>query len=236
MKRTSLFRPLRPVFAAFLLGIVGITGGCAAATNAPRGHSATTDLAQNEAEPGKNACTVAIPEPSLCSNDAAWVRGVARFDPSHLSAGATPVLRVVLRHEFVIRPGEEKIGGRLHAFTSVPVANPTLGEVPFAIDMCMFEHSMWSEENGTFHLVLILDENGDNDLELATTEAEAMVMATPGPDELVKMTNVEISCHGTAACLDVNLDCKGSSCTTIEPITSCTKKTPGCNSHAAFCR
>jgi hypothetical protein len=184
-----------------------------------------------------DACPVAIPAPSQCGNDAAWVRGVATFDPSHYAPGAKPVLRVALRHSFIVVRGEDAIGGRLHAFASFPVDDPSSGKVSFSIDMCMFETSMWSEENGTFHLVLILDEDGNNDILQAGSEQEAIALAVPGTNELTKMVDLDISCHGTAACLDVNVDCTGgTSCTKITPIRQCTKKTPGCDSAAAFCQ
>jgi hypothetical protein len=47
-------------------------------------------------------------------------------------------------------------------------------------------------------------------------------MGTPGAGELAQMTDLDISCHGSATCLDVTLDCMGPDCTRIEPIHSCT--------------
>src|SRR5690606_2211319 len=135
--------------------------------------------------------------------------------------------RVVLRHSFVLVKGEEAVGGRLHGWTSVPVKSVESGEVPFAIDMCDGA-PMWSEESGAFNVVLILGEAGDNDLDDATSMAESLAIATPGPSELAKIAKVDISCHGSSACLDVTLDCTGPGCTKIDPIESCTRKSPGC--------
>ena len=117
------------------------------------------------------------------------------------------------------------------------MTDPSKGEVPFAIDMCDLGTSMWSEENGAFHLVLMLDETGANDLDKATSNEDAIVIGTAGKGELVKMVDVEVSCKGTSACLDVKVDCAdGASCLTFQPVKSCAKKLPGCNSASAFCK
>jgi hypothetical protein len=176
------------------------------------------------------------PAKSACKNESSWVRGVAHFDPSRLKAGSKPILRVVLRHGFIFVKGEEAIGGRLHAWESFPIEDPSKGELPFAIDMCGMGTAMWSEENSTFHLVLILDEDGNNDIDDARSNEEAIIVGIPGANELAKMVDVDVSCHAPSACLDVTLDCVGPSCTTITPITKCTKKTPGCPSDDKFCK
>ena len=132
--------------------------------------------------------------------------------------------------------GEETIGGRLHAYASIPVKDPTTGDVPFALDMCDSGTSMWSEENGAFHLVLILDENDDNNLDKATSNDDAIVIGTPTKGELVKMVDVDVSCKAAPACVDVKLDCSGASCLTFQPMKSCAKKLPGCGSDSSFCK
>jgi hypothetical protein len=175
---------------------------------------------------------------SGCSVASSWVRGVVRFDPAHYAGkpGVAPVLRVALRHGFTFFAGEEKIGGRLHAYTSIPVADPSKGELPFAVDMCGLGTAMWSEENGKFNIVLILDENGNNDLDKARSNQDAITMGTPDLGELVGMAQVDVSCHGSSACLDVTADCTtGAGCITITPITSCTKRSPGCTSDESYC-
>lgn len=202
-----------------------------AATPDDQAESADGGLAVDAA--AADTCAVAIPKKAKCGNNGAWVRGVAHFDPAKVSA-AKPVLRVVLRHSFVLVDGEEKIGGRLHGWTSVPITDPSKGEVPFAIDMSALA-TMWSEENGAFHVVLIIDEDDNNDLDNAGSLAESLVIGTPGANELAKIVDVEVSCHAEAACLDVNIDCTGPDCTTIEPMAKCTAKKPGCGG-SGFCK
>lgn len=189
------------------------------------------------AEPAEAGTTCAPPpSKSSCGTEGSWVRGTAHFDPSKLKAGSKPILRVVLRHQFALITGEETIGGRLHAFASVPVTDPGKGEQAFALDMCGLGTAMWSEENGAFHLVLIIDENGDNDLDNATSNEEALVIGKPTPGELTKMVDVDVSCHAPASCIDVAVDCVGASCLTFVPVKSCKAKLPGCTSDDAFCK
>jgi hypothetical protein len=193
-----------------------------------------TDDAGAAADAATSACA-APPSASTCG-DSAWVRGIAHFDPSHFAPGAAPILRVVLRHEFIEVAGEEKIGGRLHMYTSIPVTDIASGKQEFAIDMCGLGTAMWSEENSTFHLVLIFDENGDNNLDDATSNEDAITIGTPTTGELTSMTDVDISCNAPSACLDITSTCTtGASCLTFEPIKSCTKKTPACKSDSVFC-
>lgn len=116
--------------------------------------------------------------------------------------------------------------------------DPSSGLIPFAIDMCELGTSMWSEENGAFHLVLILDENDDNDVATATTNTneDAVVIATPSKGEYVKMVDVDVSCKAASACLDVKVDCTGASCLAFQPMKTCAKKLPGCGSDSSFCK
>ena len=175
------------------------------------------------------------PAESKCKNAGAWVRGIAHFDPAHFAAGAKPVLRIALRHAFALVDGEDAIGGRLHMFKSIPIKNLSLGQVPFAFDMCAMGGAMWSEENGGFNLILHLDENANNDIDTAMTNEEAVTIATPDKGELVKRISLDLSCRAPSPCVDVTLDCTGgTSCTKITPITSCQTKTPGSGSNDAF--
>ena len=234
-----------PLASAALLGAALALAGCSSTSEPAGAGPASTPDAGGPVDPGgePDAATpdaggsqcAAPPSKSSCG-DSAWVRGTAHFDPSLLKAGSAPILRVVLRHGFTMVKGEETIGGRLHAYASVPVKNPAAGEVTFAIDMCDTGTSMWSEENGAFHLVLILDENGDNDLDNATSNEDAIVIGTPTKGELVKMVDVDVSCKGTSACLDVKVDCSGASCLTFQPMKTCAKKLPGCGSDSSFCK
>jgi hypothetical protein len=213
-------------------------GGGEGAPAAPAPTATTPPDMTNEPPPATMPAgpTCAAPPSKSTCGESAWVRGVAHFDPAKLTGGSKPVLRVALRHAFVLVRGEETIGGRLHGYVSVPIKDPPRGEQAFAIDMCDFGTSMWSEENGSFNLVVIIDENDDNDLDKATTNEQAIVIGTPSKNELSKLQTVDISCNGKSACLDVKVDCTGTSCLTIQPMKSCTKKLPGCKSDSSFCQ
>lgn len=222
--------------------------GCSSTSDpAVGGASEVPDAAASDAAPAADPSDAGAPDAapscapppkkSNCASEGAWVRGVAHFDPTKLKADSKAVLRVVLRHGFIMVPGEEAIGGRLHAWASIPIADRAKGEVPFAIDMCDLGTSMWSEENGAFHLVLMIDENDDNDLDQATSNESSLAIGMPTPGELVKMVDVDVSCNAPSACVDVNVDCVGgAACTTITPVKSCKKTTPGCDSDSAFCK
>jgi hypothetical protein len=242
------FASLVSLTSVALVGLALVSAGCSSSSEAAPAPAPADvpDAAVTAADAGGPAPDAGSPDAatSLCAappkkstcGDSAWVRGVAHFDPSHFAAGAKPILRVALRHEFALIRGEETIGGRLHGYLSVPITDVSKGEIAFAIDMCDFGTSMWSEENGMFHLVLILDENGDNDLDKATSNDTAIVIGTPTPGELTSMTEVDVSCKAPSACVDVKVECTGTSCLTFTPIKSCSKKLPGCNSDSAFCQ
>jgi hypothetical protein len=226
---------------AAALAACSSTSGATAAPAAETPDAAPAPVDDPSATPdggGTDSGSACAPPPSKSTcGDNAWVRGTARFDPALLKAGSKPILRVVLRHGFTLVKGEETIGGRLHEWASFPVKDPTSGEVAFAIDMCGSGTAMWSEENGAFHLVLILDENCDNDLDNATSNEDAIVIGTPTKGEYAKMVDVDVSCKATApACLDVKLDCTGESCLAFTPMKSCAKKLPGCSSDSSFCK
>lgn len=177
----------------------------------------------------------AAPKKSGCGLEGSWITGVAHFDPAKVKNATTSRLRVALRHGFSLIAGEEKVGGRLHAYSSFKV-DVAKGEVAFSVDMCDLGTAMWSEENGAFHLVLFIDENGNNDLDTASSNEDAIVIATPDSTEIQAMVDVTVSCHTGAQCLDVKLDCTGPSCLTIAPIKDCKKTTPGCKSADSFCK
>jgi hypothetical protein len=216
---------------SFLSALAGLSlTGCSRASAPP------ADLAMGPADLGSSCA--APPSASQCGIDGSWVRGIARFDPAHFAAGAQPILRVALRHNFVLVSGESTIGGRLHTWESIPIDDVSAGKIEFAIDMCGQGTAMWSEENGPYNLVLSIDENGNNDLDTATSNIDAVTIAKPDPGELTKMVGaVTVSCNGTPACLDLTLDCTaGTACTTFTPLTSCAKTTPGCMSDSALCK
>lgn len=187
-----------------------------------------------DAEPPSKCA--APPSASKCKNAGSWVRGIAKFDPSHFAAGSTPILRVTLRHQFALVSGEENIGGRLHAFKSFPIKKVASGEIAFAIDMCGLGTAMWSEENDPFNLIVHIDENDNNDLTTAMSNEAAVLVAEPDKGELVKLTKVDVSCHAASPCLEIDLDCAdGAKCTTITPISTCKRRTPGCESDDSYC-
>lgn len=223
----------RPLLVAFALLALA---GCSSSTGtSPTDAGPTADAA---AESAADAGLVCDPPPkaSKCGNEGSWIRGVVRFDPTRYAAGAKPILRLTLRHKFVLVPGEENIGGRLHMFQSIKLTDWSAGVVPFALDMCGMGTAMWSEENGTFNLIASIDENANNNLSLATSNEDAITIATIDPGELTKMVDVVVSCNAGSPCLDLKLDCTdGAKCTTITPMASCTKKTPGCPSDDTFC-
>ena len=169
--------------------------------------------------------------------DSALVRGVAHFNPARVPDGGVPVLRLALRHSFVLLGGEEEIGGRLHAYLNVPVTDVASGSVPFTLDMCLFGTAMWSEENGAFHLIGILDLNGNNDLDQAQSNQDAITMGHADYYEPAGMIDLVISCHQPSPCVSLPLDCiDGTNCTLVTPLNSCTKTTPSCMSGDAFCQ
>jgi hypothetical protein len=227
----------------FTLGAALFTAACSSSPTTPAADAGGDASTPADAATASDAAADAAPDlcdpaprASKCMNESSWVRGVARFDPTHFGKGTKPVLRIALRHPFVLVPGEEKIGGRLHSFVSIPITDASAGKVPFAIDMCGLGTAMWSEENGTFHLVMSIDENGNNDLYKATTNENAITIATPDVGELTKRVDVDVSCHAPSACVDVALDCSsGATCTTITPIDACSKKDPSCPSEDIFC-
>lgn len=206
------------------------------AGSAPANTGPGTQDAGNTSAPLTPTCG-APPAASHCKNEGSWVRGVVYFDPSHFAEGATPILRLSLRHGFVLVKGEEKIGGRLHAYKSIRVKDVSAGQVEFALDMCDLGTAMWTEENGTFHLVASLDENANNDLDDATSNEDAVTRGTPDPGELTKMIDVDVSCNAASPCVGLKLDCTdGAGCTTITPLKTCAKKAPGCGSDDAWCK
>jgi hypothetical protein len=222
--------------AALSLQACSSASSTATSTDGTTAADAAASAEATDAGPAPDAGPAcAAPKKSGCGVDGSWITGVAHFDPAKVGNKVNAKLRVSLRHGFSLINGEERIGGRLHAYDSFKL-DATKGEIAFSVDMCGLGTAMWSEENGPFHLVLFIDENGNNDLDNASSNQDAIVYATPDATELQKLVDVTVSCHSGAQCLDVNLDCTGASCLNITPITSCTKKTPSCKSADAFCK
>ncbi|MEO8874814.1 MAG: hypothetical protein ABI461_04430, partial [Polyangiaceae bacterium] len=162
----------------------------------------------------------------------------ARFNPALVPAGVLPELRIALRHNWVEFPTENLIGGRLHTYESIQLtaADVAAGSIAFQLDMCSLGTAMWSEENGPFNIVGILDLNGNNDIDDATSQQTSEKKADADPGEPTGMVQFDLSCHTGSSCLDLRLECiDGTSCTTITPVSSCKKTMPGCASDDAFC-
>jgi hypothetical protein len=200
-------------------------------------------------EPAASDPPAEVP-PSLCAppkmttacktgGEAAIIRGVARFDPAKVPSGAAgnAALVVFLRHSWVYREEEATVGGRLHGYDRIRLDARALarGTVPFELDLCEFGTAMWSEENGAFNVVGVLDFDGSHDTKTAKGEME---FQTPNPGELAKMVKgVEVSCRGASPCIDLPLDCTdGASCTTFQPVTSVACNPSSCASDDAFCK
>jgi hypothetical protein len=92
--------------------------------------------------------------------EGAIVRATVHFDPMARKPGkGAPALVVFLRHSFTLMPIEATIGGRLHAYKRIKLTADQLasGDVSLELDLCQGGTAMWSEENGLFNLVAILD-------------------------------------------------------------------------------
>ena len=196
--------------AAALLAAAGCTVGPANPDSASGGSDATgpgsdgaaaTDAGNPGTDAGQVAAVCAPPAASACGNPASIIRGVAHLAPGVVPAGTSGTLYVALTH---VSLGSGSYGGVFHYDTTVPVSDVTAG-VEFAIDMCN-GGEMWSEENGQFNLITILDLNGNQNLN----------NLLPDPGEAAHREVVSVSCTGMSPCLDIGLDCTaGSSCTSF---------------------
>lgn len=160
------------------------------------------------------ACVTPVPT-SKCTTptDSSVIRGVVTFDPTHFSDGENVNLALYLYHQWTMDPSEATIGGHPHAYKYIKGVDVTTGQLAFDIDLCELGVAMYSEENGGFNLVVMLDENKDND----PTRGESALTPTKG--ELVKLTPLDVSCHGDSQCLQITADCTGGTqCTTYAPI------------------
>jgi hypothetical protein len=237
-----------------LLFVAGTSMACSSVATVtpppPNGDDASTADASDEPTAPDAAIDPHVPDagPVSCSaptaasgcsdgNPDSWVFGIARFNPQLVPSGAKPVLRLALRHRFLVYPTENVIGGRLHVNLNVSVKDVASGQVAFSLDMCGLGTAMWSEENDKFNLVGILDFNGNNDLDTAQTQADSETRGKPDLGEPTTLVaNLDVSCHQAGSCIDMRLECiDGTACTTITPITSCKKTTPACQSDSVFC-
>lgn len=174
--------------------------------------------------------------PSKCTpaEPGSVVRGVITFDPTHFPAGENVNLAIFLFHQWVLDPSEAQTGGHAHAYKYVKGVDVTTGQLTFDIDLCEIGPAMYSEENCTFNLVVMLDETGKNNPDVYGASS---VVVSKG--ELVKMTPLSISCHGDSQCLPITADCStGLTCTTYTPISmsSCICAADSCPSQSTICQ
>jgi hypothetical protein len=221
---------------AFLLGAAACTttaGTVAAPTPPPAEPAADAGEPVDEepTAPPADACG-AITKKSKCkpANEGSIVRGVVKFDPTKLKAGAKPSLRVFLHHQVLAVDEEAKLGGHPHTYDSYDV-DMEKGEARFQLDLCLFGTAMYSEENCGFNIVAMIDDDGGND-----PDARGQTALIPRKGKLVKMVPVEVSCHKTSPCLEITADClDGDACTTFEPTTQCACAASSCPSDDRLC-
>ena len=161
------------------------------------------------------------PGPSVCDNEASMLRGTVRLAPGLAAKNTSGDLFIALAHESYA--GNQ--GGGYHIHMTESDVDLAQGPAPFELDMCVGA-AMWSEDNGTYGLVVVLDGNGNNGPHLFL------------PDEgepSTRVAGMTVSCTGESPCMDVVLDCvDGSTCVTFadEP---CTSGDETCNSDFALC-
>jgi hypothetical protein len=159
------------------------------------------------------------PMTSLCGNQSSIVQGHVR-----LAEGIEPVtgtLFLALNHEIY----EGSLGGGYHMHTLIP--NADLSEpVPFAIDMCA-DGEMWTEENGPYTLIAILDKNGNQ---------SPGDMLPEGGEPSTRIADLDLSCSADALCLDVVLDCiDGADCVSFADETCDPNDEGHCGSDFSLC-
>jgi hypothetical protein len=235
---------LRPAMyrrvSASLVLVLGLCGACSSTSVAPM----VTPISSPDVDAGAEASTMIADKcgtvpPSKCmpANGASIIRGIAHFDPAKLASGGpdaggvSPQLSIFLAHREYAQKPEWAQGGHPHAYKIMQNLDLTKGEIPFAIDMCELGTAMWSEDNCDFNLILVLDKNGNN-------VADAFsINQVPDQGELSKMTVVQLSCRGTSACMDINLDCvDGQPCVNYDSPGTCACAAETCNSDSVTCK
>ena len=163
----------------------------------------------------------ADPGPSACGNEASILRGTVRLAPGLKPKNTTGDLYIALAHE-AYAGGQ---GGGFHWDTTVHDVDLSAGPVPFELDMCQ-GGEMWSEDNCSYGLVVVLDANGNNGAHWFLPDEGEPSTRVPG---------LTVSCTGESPCLDVVLDCvDGDTCVTFaEQACQCADET--CNSDYALC-
>lgn len=218
----------KPLAASLLL----LSAACSSPPDQNTQDAATPDVAVDVATP-QLACVTPVPT-SKCGSptESSVIRGVVTFDSTHFTDGENVNLALYLYHQWTMAPSEAVQGGHPHAYKYIKGVDVTTGQLAFDIDLCELGVAMYSEENCGFNLVVMFDENGDND----PNKGELALNATKG--ELVKMTPLDVSCHGDSQCLQITADCTGgTACTTYKPISmnSCVCASDKCPSESVVC-
>jgi hypothetical protein len=159
---------------------------------------------------------------SLCGNEASMLRGTISLADG-VAQDTRGDLTVALMHEAY---GGAK-GGGYHTHVVIPSVDLADGPVPFQLDMCA-SGAMWTEENCTYGLVVVLDQNGNN-------QGHANLVPDAG-EPATRVADLTVSCGGESPCLDVVLDCvDGASCVSFaEQACACSDET--CPSDYALCQ
>jgi hypothetical protein len=198
----------------FLLSCAGADEGTSGDDDDDDTPSDTDDRTSPDVEPP--ACDQ--PKVSVCGDESSVVQGHVR-----LAEGITPNqgdLFVALNHEIYEGP----FGGGYHI--STVISNANLSEpVPFVLDMCE-NGVMWTEENGPYTLIAILDQNGNQD--------SANMLADAG-EPAGRLANLQLSCSHDPLCLDLELDCTGEDCTAFTNATCDESISASCPSAFALC-
>lgn len=192
--------------------------GCKVALETPTTDDpAPTDSGTEPTTPPPPACDATVR--SSCDNPSSIVQGHVRLgDGIDVTQGD---LYIALMHEAY----DGAVGGGYHIATRIP--NADLSEpVPFAFDMCA-GGEMWTEENCTYSLQVILDQNGD--------QSETNVLPSRG-EPSARVAEVRVSCSEAPPCLDVVLDCMdGPTCTSFDSLPTCECETASCASPIVLC-
>jgi len=218
----------KPLAASLLL----LSAACSSPPDQNGNDAATPDVAA-DVPVQTLACTTPVPA-SKCATptESSVIRGVVSFDPTHFAEGQSVNLALWLYHQWTISSSEATLGGHPHAYKYIKNVDVTSGQIAFDIDLCELGVAMYSEENCGFNLVVMLDENNDND------PARGSYALMPTMGELVKLTTLDVSCHGDSQCLQITADCTdGIHCTTFKPINmnSCVCASDKCPSESVVC-
>jgi len=157
---------------------------------------------------------------SACGDPGSVLQGTIRL-AADLGGPTTGDLYIALAHEAYAGA----TGGGYHIDTVLSGVDLT-EPVPFMLDMCD-GGAMWSEENCTYSLQVILDQNGN--------QSPDNLLPDPG-EPSGRVGEIRVSCAEDAPCLDVVLDCtEGPACARFTELSSCSCEASTCGSDFALC-